>query len=125
MAAFLTKEKGSTTSPDSQQSICLVRHGRSLAQGVDRHLRKSERFLDCHLSPTGVSQAYGVPGRLIRNGGLSGIELVVVSPLTRALMTALLAFRDRPEVPIVVHPDCREVRLCATASSLNALLVID
>jgi len=38
------------------------------------------------------------------------MNLVVSSPLTRALSTALLAFRDRsPECPMVVHPGCREL----------------
>lgn len=100
----------SVTSPsDLPQLICFIRHGRSLAQGTGKHERKSKRFLDCACSPTGVSQAYGIPNILTSHGGVAGVELIVVSPLTRALTTALLAFRHRmPEVPIVVHPECRE-----------------
>jgi broad specificity phosphatase PhoE len=110
--SFGSQMASSVVPPSSdgrRQYICLVRHGQSRAQGTNKKERRSNTLLDCHCSSKGISQAYSLPERLTAHGGVSGVELVVSSPLTRALTTALLGFRDRPEhVPIVVHPACRE-----------------
>lgn len=99
----------SFTSSGRRQFVSLVRHGESLAQGTHRTLRRTEAYLDCACSPKGVAQAYALPDRFTAHGGVGGVELVVVSPLTRALTTALLGFRDRKtHVPMLVHPACRE-----------------
>ncbi len=109
-------------------SVCLIRHGQSLAQGTPKQERRMEKYLDCACSPRGIAQAHALPGHIVLNGGLEGIELVISSPLKRALTTALLGFRDRrsvvirsrmsqsihiltdlDQVPIVVHPGVREL----------------
>ena len=93
-----------------QQHVCLIRHGESNAQGTSRAERKNEAiFTDCECSNKGISQAYAIPDLIRAHGGLAAVDLVVTSPLTRALTTALLAFRDRPDCRIVVSPFCREL----------------
>ncbi len=100
--------------------VCLIRHGQSLAQGTAKPERKTERYRDCHCSAKGVRQAYALPDRLTAHGGLAGVELVITSPLTRALTTALLGFRDRPAgVRIVAHPALKELDSGATPMPEN------
>ncbi len=83
------------SSQDDSISICLIRHGQSLAQGTPKQERRMEKYLDCACSTKGIAQAYALPAHIALHGGLEGIELVVSSPLKRALTTALLGFRDR------------------------------
>ncbi len=57
-----------------------------MAGEVDRTQYKNEKYFDASLSPDGWQQAEAL-GRHVRAVGLQP-ELVVVSPLTRALQTA-------------------------------------
>jgi len=91
-----------------QQTVVFIRHGESEAQGKPKQERRLDKYTDCYCSHKGVAQAYSLPERLGGAEGMSRFSLVVSSPLTRALMTTLLAFRDS-DVPIVVHPGCREL----------------
>ena len=92
------------------KTIILVRHGESLAQTAKRRgLPRTDPSLhDCNLSRKGESQAKG----LCKHKSLrDGIELVVVSPLTRALRTALLGFRHlsrENDVPFICYPGLKE-----------------
>eukprot|EP00928_Gymnodinium_smaydae_P001140 TRINITY_DN10414_c0_g1_i2.p1 TRINITY_DN10414_c0_g1~~TRINITY_DN10414_c0_g1_i2.p1 ORF type:complete len:244 (+),score=46.74 TRINITY_DN10414_c0_g1_i2:60-791(+) len=84
--------------------VTLIRHGESAAQGFKRRERwnpSSHHLRDVALAPAGELQA--------ANLRLDGEppELVVCSPLTRAVQTALLAF-GTSKVPIVAHPCLRE-----------------
>jgi broad specificity phosphatase PhoE len=90
------------------KKIFLIRHGQSLGQaaklnGMDRN--SDRRLLDCALTQKGESEALGIPRRMTKEERES-IQLVVSSPLTRALQTALLAF---PSTNILVHYDLREI----------------
>jgi hypothetical protein len=76
---------------------------------------------DCGLTGPGQEQARHQIRRLLGEEAYAGIELVVCSPLTRALHTAVLAFGgsdsgsgddsgdDQDRKPILVHYDLREV----------------
>jgi len=67
-------------------------------------------MFDCHCSRKGKTQAANIPQLLTAHGGMENVEIVVTSPLTRAITTAVLGFAHRPEgIPLIVHPDCREV----------------
>lgn len=67
------------------------------ARNTATHLR------DCFLSPKGVGQMEAMNPKPPLN-----IELVVTSPMSRALQTCLLTFANRPTIPIVCHPSLSE-----------------
>lgn len=99
-----------SASIETKKYVCLLRHGQSLAQGTSRSERRSEKMLDCHCSRLGKNQASEIPKILKAHGGIDGVQLVITSPLTRAITTALLGFSRRPDgVPIIVHPGCKEI----------------
>lgn len=52
------------------------------------------------LSPKGIDQASRLPG----HGELMGYDLIVVSPLRRAVQTVLVAFGERPQCRVVLSP---------------------
>jgi hypothetical protein len=57
----------------------------------------------------GRKQATEIPTLLERYGGVDSFDAIIVSPLSRALITALLGFGKRRDgVPMIVHPGCRE-----------------
>ncbi|KAG7362077.1 methyltransferase domain containing protein [Nitzschia inconspicua] len=96
-----------TTLPPKR--IFLIRHGESMGQtakrlGWDR--KTDRRLIDCGLTSKGTSQAYSIRKLLGEKMDLESIELVVSSPLTRALHTALLAFPDKS---VLVGYDLREI----------------
>ena len=93
--------------------VYLIRHGESLGQVAGRASRETDATLtDCGLTERGQRQAANIRRHLI--GAASAdeqqIQLVVSSPLTRALQTACLAF-GAPEdtVPILCHYHLREM----------------
>jgi broad specificity phosphatase PhoE len=90
------------------KTIYLIRHGQSRGQvakknGLDR--KTDPKLRDCDLTEKGASEALHIP-KLFTEEDLASIQLVISSPLTRALHTALLAFQDKN---ILVHYDLREV----------------
>ena len=95
--------------PDHPVKILyLIRHGRSKGQdakknGLDRKTDPSLR--DCGLSSLGLVQARAVASNL-DDAALKSIQLVISSPLTRALHTAILGFIDKD---VLVHYDLREI----------------
>jgi len=78
--------------------ILLLRHGQSEANATKRDVP------DALLTELGRAQAAAWKGVI----GRFGAEVVLVSPLRRALQTALLAF-DKVDVPIEVCRDAREL----------------
>jgi broad specificity phosphatase PhoE len=100
----------SSSSPESFKTLILIRHGHSLGQQAkdDRKNRKKDESLtDAGLSNKGINQATNLP----KTFDINPIDLIVVSPLTRALQTALLIFRrrDAATVPMIVQYNIREM----------------
>lgn len=90
------------------KTIYLIRHGQSQGQvaklnGIDR--QKDPRLRDCGLTRKGEGEAAHIP-KLLSSEVFESIQLVLSSPLTRALHTSLIAF---PTKNIVVNFDLREV----------------
>jgi broad specificity phosphatase PhoE len=119
-------KKGSRTTGRSQhpvvaateatKTIYLIRHGQSQGQiakkkGLDR--KRDLSLVDCGLTSSGVQQAHDIALLLqqMNGGALPRIDLVISSPLTRALQTAILGFQDYclPSPPFLIHYGLREV----------------
>jgi len=76
-------------SPASRKSIHLIRHGQSVFNAAfDSLTRIDPMIFDAPLSEIGVSQASALRPEV----HALGVELIVVSPLTRAIQTTLHAF---------------------------------
>lgn len=91
--------------PIAPKRIYLIRHGHSLGQAAGHERRQSDPTLrDCGLTERGIQQATQLPS-LLGNSVYQSIQLVVSSPMTRALHTAILAFPDKP---ILIHYNLRE-----------------
>lgn len=93
-----------STPGDPRKRIVLVRHGESEGQACSSQgiSRSDPVLLDCGLTRKGISQAKGMwPGSFPKP------ELIVTSPLKRALLTTLLAFPAN-DTKIVCHPSIRE-----------------
>ena len=90
------------------KTVYLIRHGESQGQAASRNGldRKTDpRLVDCGLTRKGESQAWSLRN-FFSEAELDSIQLVVSSPLTRALQTALLGF---PTKDILVRYDLREL----------------
>jgi broad specificity phosphatase PhoE len=87
--------------------IYLIRHGQSQGQAARSSgiPRTDKTLLDCGLTMRGESEALHIP-KTFTSEELESIQLVVSSPMTRALNTALLGF---PEKNIMVHYDLKEL----------------
>jgi len=77
---------------------------------------------DPELSPIGQTQANAAI-EIIRN--IPSIDLIVCSPLIRALQTCLLVFNNRQNLPLIIHPDLQEVctEPCDIGSPINDLKI--
>jgi broad specificity phosphatase PhoE len=99
----------------SQKRVLLLRHGRTEmndylnAVPYDSPGFVDPMLVDTRLTEIGRAQAADAAHTL---SARVDIELVVCSPLTRALATAELAFARRggAPLPVVVHPLCAERR---------------
>eukprot|EP00546_Thalassionema_frauenfeldii_P019074 CAMPEP_0178894596 /NCGR_PEP_ID=MMETSP0786-20121207/105_1 /TAXON_ID=186022 /ORGANISM="Thalassionema frauenfeldii, Strain CCMP 1798" /LENGTH=252 /DNA_ID=CAMNT_0020564705 /DNA_START=249 /DNA_END=1007 /DNA_ORIENTATION=- len=87
------------------KTVYLIRHGQSVGNatntfgGADRNT--SDHLIDCGLTETGRNQALDI-AKFFTD---VTIDLVVSSPMTRALNTAVLGF---PNYDILVHYNLRE-----------------
>lgn len=80
------------------KTVFLIRHGESRGQTANKNglnRRTSAELIDAGLTRKGEEQARAIPKLL----NVADVQLVVSSPLSRALHTALLAFPG----PIMVH----------------------
>lgn len=85
--------------------VAFIRHGESKGNEAYRLHGRDMWTFDAELTDLGREQAT----RLKECVEKLPVELVVVSPLTRALQTCLIAFGDRVgKVPFVVHPVAKE-----------------
>lgn len=86
------------------KSIHLIRHGQSVFNAAfDSLTRIDPMIFDAPLSPTGIEQATALRPEVHS----LGVELIVTSPLTRAIQTALHAF-GRDHAPIRIESLHRE-----------------
>ncbi|CAF2958972.1 unnamed protein product [Rotaria sp. Silwood2] len=78
---------------------------------------------DPELSPHGRTQAAATI-ETIKNS-IPTIDLIVCSPLTRALQTYLLVFNTQNHTPLIIHPDLQEVctEPCDIGRSINQLMI--
>ena len=93
-------------SQSSPKTIVLLRHGESLGQTAKRRgvSRKDKSLLDCNLTTKGIQQAKEVT----KYPSLTDIDLVVTSPLTRALCTAFYGFQHLSTIPFICYPGLKE-----------------
>lgn len=89
--------------------IVLLRHGQSLGNIAPRHgpHRFDPALRDATLSDLGMAQAHQMRAALFEESG-DWPDLVVTSPLRRALMTACILLQGCPGVPIHVRADIAE-----------------
>ena len=94
------------TRPDTR--IVCIRHGESTFNAHHRATGRDPGHLDARLTPRGQAQARAARDAL----RAIPFELVVVSPLTRAIETSALLFGDHPATPKflveVLHRECQE-----------------
>ena len=88
------------------RTVYLIRHGQSLGQKANKRQRQSDpNLIDCGLSHTGVYQAEHLMPQLLKD---TNIQLLVTSPLTRAVQTTMLAFAQKT-LPTLIAYDLREI----------------
>jgi phosphohistidine phosphatase SixA len=101
-----TKRRKTPAEVDETQckTVYLIRHGQSEGQAARKQKRDQHDLdlTDCGLTSTDRNQAKQIPNLL----GDVTIDLVVSSPLTRALNTAVLGF---PNHDMMVHYEVREL----------------
>lgn len=95
------------------KTILLVRHGQSeLNAAIYRQEGADEndvRYIDAPLTAEGQTQASNISAQVSKFKP----ELIVASPLTRAIQTAKLATSSLPDVPLTVTPLCSERLGCS------------
>ncbi|MGH1589488.1 histidine phosphatase family protein [Methylobacterium phyllosphaerae] len=93
--------------PDKTRILC-IRHGQSTFNAAHRSGGGDPGLLDARLTELGKAQARAARDRLRAHP----FDLVVVSPLTRAIETAAILFGDHPRQPRVLvevlHRECQE-----------------
>jgi broad specificity phosphatase PhoE len=82
----------------------LLRHGQSTFQVTFDVTRVDPMTFDAELSEKGALEARTAAAEVAR----LGIDLLVTSPLTRALQTSLAVLEAVPATPLIVHPLLRE-----------------
>ncbi|KAI2491926.1 Histidine phosphatase [Fragilaria crotonensis] len=103
-----------TTTTTKNMNLLLIRHGRSLGNDMmdqpgnrwgDPHFKDDATLCDAPLSERGIQQAMTL-GQSIPQHEIETLELIVVSPLTRALQTMQYSIFDKvpSHIPILVHP---------------------
>ena len=71
----------------------------NVAGAVDPSFYKHEKYFDAHLTSLGWAQAQALRQHVATHGLAARLEVVVVSPLTRAVETAVAAFGGDSPVP--------------------------
>lgn len=95
----------------TSKQIFLIRHAESTHNSIAYATSNGEEIdvdplqWDAHLSEKGFNQAKELANKVEK----LNVDLIVVSPLTRAFQTCLESFgKVQPDVTIVVNPICRE-----------------
>jgi glucosyl-3-phosphoglycerate phosphatase len=95
-------KKAATATAAASKTLYLIRHGQSIA---NRDGNESSSYRDAGLTNLGINQARSLRDELER----IQLDLVVVSPLTRALQTCENALPSSYTGPVIVLPDIAEV----------------
>ena len=72
----------------------------NVAGAIDPSFYKHEKYFDAHLTALGWAQAQALRQHVTTHGLAARLEVVVVSPLTRAVETAVAAFGGDSPVPV-------------------------
>ena len=116
MPQHKTSKQQSTATCTGPGRVLFLRHGQSEANASGRDVP------DPHLTGLGAMQAKSWKGII----GAFGSDVVIVSPLRRAIQTALLAF-DGVDIPVEVVRHARELwwneqaNTPSTAEAVNEL----
>ena len=92
------------------KGVTLVRHAQAesnVAGAVSHAAYRSEDWFDARVTALGEEQARALNTRLRAAGPMDRFEVVLTSPLSRAIQTAAIAFDGCP-APVVAHEGCRE-----------------
>jgi broad specificity phosphatase PhoE len=81
------------------QRVYLLRHGHSVFQTTYEVTGIDPGIVDAPLSDLGVKQVRELASQVSH----LGIDLIVTSPLTRAIETAIGLFGGRPAAPVIVN----------------------
>lgn len=87
----------------ASKRVLFIRHG----QGMHNTSMMGWELIDPPLTRKGEGQAQTLHEQLLAEPDFSSVELVITSPLTRAMQTALGGF-DGVKVPFMVSPILRE-----------------
>ncbi|XP_056862036.1 phosphoglycerate mutase-like protein isoform X2 [Raphanus sativus] len=104
------------------KTIHLVRHAQGIHNvGIEKGELESYKLLDACLSPMGIQQVSERRKEIIKSGLLNTVQLVITSPLRRAMQTSVGIFRGQEDMnqfdifpkvnnspPIVALEICRE-----------------
>ncbi|KAL1214209.1 Phosphoglycerate mutase-like protein [Cardamine amara subsp. amara] len=85
------------------KTLHLVRHAQGIHNvALEEHGEKpeSEKLFDAHLSQKGLQQASERRKEITKSGLLNTIELVITSPLRRAMETSIGVFRGKEDINI-------------------------
>jgi len=94
-------------SSQKMKMIFLIRHGQSTFNAAEATGLVQDPFLpDARLTPHGMKQAEDL-STYVRT--LPELDLIIASPLTRAIQTALIVFKERlPKTPLIINAEQRE-----------------
>ena len=96
------KKKTTDEQQSSSKTLYLIRHGQSIA---NRDYDESSAYRDAGLTEQGIAQAKALQKELEQ----LDLDLVIVSPLTRALQTCQNALPSSYTGPIIVLPEIAEI----------------
>eukprot|EP00929_Paragymnodinium_shiwhaense_P089332 TRINITY_DN49491_c0_g1_i1.p1 TRINITY_DN49491_c0_g1~~TRINITY_DN49491_c0_g1_i1.p1 ORF type:complete len:223 (+),score=24.89 TRINITY_DN49491_c0_g1_i1:3-671(+) len=89
----ITNVMGETAEKSSEKRVFLVRHGEG-----QHNVTKNYNLSDPVLTEKGQQQATSLRG----HSDLNGCDLILVSPMTRTIQTATLAFGEQPPCPVML-----------------------
>ncbi|CAN1341120.1 Phosphoglycerate mutase-like protein 1 [Linum perenne] len=112
--------------PENTKILHMVRHAQgvhNVAGAKDHSALMSPEYFDAQLSPLGSHQVQDLRSHVVSSGLLERIQLVITSPLSRTMQTAVKVFDSMPKreeygdaeetlnvklPPILAHELCRE-----------------
>ncbi|CAI0464115.1 unnamed protein product [Linum tenue] len=114
--------------PENAKVLHLVRHAQgvhNVAGAKDHSALMSPEYFDAQLSPLGCQQVQDLRNYVVSSGILGKIQLVITSPLSRTMETAVRVFDTKPNRASVHNGGEAEVgllddfRLCIMLQGLH------